>query len=101
MVPFFILGTERLMKSQLDGKSFAHEALEELSKEGVTLMMSDSTNVLSPGRRTSESSVADALLRHISAAKGRVITSQPFCAPLLVTTFSTYYVTRYLTYNGN
>lgn len=39
-------------------------------------MMSDSTNVLSPGRTTSESSVADALLRHISAAQGRVITTQ-------------------------
>jgi len=39
-------------------------------------MMSDSTNVLSPGRTTSESIVADALLRNISAAKGRVITTQ-------------------------
>ena len=39
-------------------------------------MMSDSTNILSPGRTTSESVVADALLRHISAAKGRVITTQ-------------------------
>lgn len=39
-------------------------------------MMSDSTNVLSPGRSISESVVADALLRHISAAKGRVITTQ-------------------------
>jgi len=39
-------------------------------------MMSDSTNVLSPGRTTSESVVADSLLRHISASKGRVITTQ-------------------------
>lgn len=39
-------------------------------------MMSDSTNILSPGRTMSESVVADALLRHISAAKGRVITTQ-------------------------
>ncbi|KAJ6386856.1 hypothetical protein OIU78_016729 [Salix suchowensis] len=39
-------------------------------------MMSDSTNVLSPGRTTSESVVADALLRRISAAKGRIITTQ-------------------------
>lgn len=39
-------------------------------------MMSDSTNVLSPGRTMSESVVADALMRHISAAKGRVITTQ-------------------------
>lgn len=39
-------------------------------------MMSDSTNVLSPGRTLSETVVADSLLRHISAAKGRVITTQ-------------------------
>lgn len=39
-------------------------------------MMSDSTNVLSPGRTMSESVVADSLLRNITAAKGRVITTQ-------------------------
>ena len=39
-------------------------------------MMSDSTNVLSPGRSVSEAAVADALLRRISEAKGRVITTQ-------------------------
>ncbi|XP_016665595.1 ribonuclease J isoform X2 [Gossypium hirsutum] len=39
-------------------------------------MMSDSTNVLSPGRTVSESAVADALSRHISGAKGRIITTQ-------------------------
>jgi mRNA degradation ribonuclease J1/J2 len=39
-------------------------------------MMSDSTNILSPGRSTSESVVASSLLRHISEAKGRVITTQ-------------------------
>ena len=38
--------------------------------------MSDSTNVLSPGRTMSETVVADSLLRHISAATGRVITTQ-------------------------
>ncbi|KAK6153971.1 hypothetical protein DH2020_013610 [Rehmannia glutinosa] len=63
-------------ESPLDGKVFDREALEELSKEGVTLMMSDSTNVLSPGRTLSETVVADSLLRRISAAKGRVITTQ-------------------------
>ncbi|KAL6576335.1 hypothetical protein OROHE_000116 [Orobanche hederae] len=39
-------------------------------------MMSDSTNILAPGRTLSETVVADSLLRHISAAKGRVITTQ-------------------------
>lgn len=69
-------GDWKIDESPLDGKVFDRDALEELSKEGVTLMMSDSTNVLSPGRTTSESVVKDALMRHISAAKGRVITTQ-------------------------
>ncbi|KAA8540691.1 hypothetical protein F0562_024390 [Nyssa sinensis] len=69
-------GDWKIDESPLDGKVFDRETLEELSKEGVTLMMSDSTNVLSPGRTLSESVVANALLRHISAAKGRVITTQ-------------------------
>ncbi|XP_061366538.1 ribonuclease J-like isoform X2 [Gastrolobium bilobum] len=69
-------GDWKIDETPLDGKVFDREALEELSKEGVTLMMSDSTNVLSPGRTISESVVADALLRRISAAKGRVITTQ-------------------------
>lgn len=69
-------GDWKIDETPLDGRVFDREALEELSKEGVTLMMSDSTNVLSPGRTISESVVADALLRKISAAKGRVITTQ-------------------------
>lgn len=69
-------GDWKIDESPLDGRVFDRETLEELSKEGVTLMMSDSTNVLSPGRTISESVVANALLRHISSAKGRVITTQ-------------------------
>ncbi|XP_052176731.1 ribonuclease J isoform X2 [Diospyros lotus] len=69
-------GDWKIDESPLDGKVFDREGLEELSKEGVTLMMSDSTNVLSPGRTFSEAVVANALLRHISASKGRVITTQ-------------------------
>ncbi|KAL3507108.1 hypothetical protein ACH5RR_032490 [Cinchona calisaya] len=69
-------GDWKIDESPLDGKVFDREALEELSKEGVTLMMSDSTNVLSPGRTLSETVVADALLQRISAASGRVITTQ-------------------------
>lgn len=72
----FHTGDWKIDESPVDGKIFDREALEELSKEGVTLMMSDSTNILSPGRSTSESVVASSLLRHISEAKGRVITTQ-------------------------
>jgi beta-CASP RNase J family ribonuclease len=69
-------GDWKIDEAPLDGKVFDREALEELSKEGVTLMMSDSTNVLSPGRTISEKVVADALVRNVMAAKGRVITTQ-------------------------
>lgn len=72
----FHTGDWKIDESPLDGKIFDRVALEQLSKEGVTLMMSDSTNVLSPGRSVSEAAVADALLRRISEAKGRVITTQ-------------------------
>ncbi|KAK3154294.1 hypothetical protein QOZ80_2BG0188680 [Eleusine coracana subsp. coracana] len=72
----FHTGDWKIDESPVDGKIFDRQALEELSKEGVTLMMSDSTNVLSPGRSISESVVAGSLLRHISEAEGRVITTQ-------------------------
>ncbi|XP_020576948.1 uncharacterized protein LOC110022382 isoform X2 [Phalaenopsis equestris] len=72
----FHTGDWKIDESPLDGKAFDRESLEELSKEGVTLMMSDSTNVLSPGRTLSEAVVAESLLRHISSVKGRVITTQ-------------------------
>ncbi|VAI57648.1 hypothetical protein VPH35_110968 [Triticum aestivum] len=73
----FHTGDWKIDESPVDGRIFDREALEELSKEGVTLMMSDSTNILSPGRSTSESVVASSLLRHVSEAKGRrVITTQ-------------------------
>ncbi len=47
-------------------------------KEGVALLMSDSTNVLSPGRTTSEAvvrkSIMERVMRH--QGKGRVVTTQ-------------------------
>ena len=61
-LPFFLEYLQRIEANNALGVSFQ--------------MMSDSTNVLSPGRTISESVVADALLRHISASKGRVITTQ-------------------------
>ncbi|CAM6097811.1 unnamed protein product [Calypogeia fissa] len=72
----FHTGDWKIDESPVDGKSFDRTTLEQLSKEGVTLMMSDSTNVLSPGRTTSEADVAKALMRRIASAKGRVITTQ-------------------------
>ncbi|CAI9757350.1 unnamed protein product [Fraxinus pennsylvanica] len=69
-------GDWKIDESPLDGRTFDRDALEELSREGVSLMMSDSTNILSPGRTISETVVADSLLRNISTCKGRVITTQ-------------------------
>lgn len=39
-------------------------------------MMSDSTNVLSPGRTVSETEVAKSLMRRVAEHPGRVITTQ-------------------------
>ncbi|CAI7924278.1 unnamed protein product [Closterium sp. NIES-53] len=72
----FHTGDWKIDENPLDGRQFDREFLEGLSKEGVTLMMSDSTNSLAPGRTTSESNVAGALMEAVLAAKGRVITTQ-------------------------
>ncbi|KAJ7553257.1 hypothetical protein O6H91_06G089900 [Diphasiastrum complanatum] len=72
----FHTGDWKIDENPVDGNIFDRVRLEELSKEGVTLMMSDSTNVLSAGRTTSESDVAAALMRHVAEAKARVITTQ-------------------------
>ena len=47
-------------------------------KEGVALLMSDSTNVLSPGRTTSEAGVRKAIMDRVMGhqGKGRVVTTQ-------------------------
>ncbi len=47
-------------------------------KEGVALLMSDSTNVKSPGRTTSEADVEEALMRRVlgHAGRGRIVTTQ-------------------------
>eukprot|EP01018_Ginkgo_biloba_P008450 Gb_29169 [translate_table: standard] len=72
----FHTGDWKIDESPVDGELFDRSGLEELAKEGITLMMSDSTNILSPGRTTSENDVAEALLKNIASAKGRVITTQ-------------------------
>jgi mRNA degradation ribonuclease J1/J2 len=47
-------------------------------REGVTLLMSDSTNVLAPGRTSSERVVEDALMRRVMShhGKGRIVATQ-------------------------
>ncbi|KAH7622044.1 hypothetical protein Ndes2526B_g02868 [Nannochloris sp. 'desiccata'] len=71
-------GDWKIDENPVDGEAFDREYFEQLGREGVTLFMSDSTNVLSPGRTTSERSVEDALVRRVMAhnGKGRVVTTQ-------------------------
>lgn len=56
-----------------DGEQFDRERLGELGREGVGLLLSDSTNVDSPGVGRSERVVAAALDKAIEGAPGRVV----------------------------
>eukprot|EP00210_Caulerpa_lentillifera_P006148 g5875.t1 len=64
-------GDWKIDESPIDGRLFDRISFERLSKEKVTLMMSDSTNVLTPGRSVSESTVQRSLMDHICGYKGR------------------------------
>jgi ribonuclease J len=55
-----------------DGEHFDRIRLKALGDEGVSLLLSDSTNVDSPGRSRGEREVGHALLRLIDAAPHRV-----------------------------
>lgn len=58
-----------------DGETFDTERLTELGHEGVSLLLSDSTNVDREGVAGSESSVAEAMLREVEEAEGAVVVS--------------------------
>ncbi len=57
----------------MDGEHFDRAGFEALGKDGVDLMLSDSTNVLAPGRTRSETEVVRQLERRVAAWPGRVI----------------------------
>jgi mRNA degradation ribonuclease J1/J2 len=71
-------GDWKIDETPVDGEHFDREYFEALGRDGVALMMSDSTNVLSPGRTTSEKDVEANLIRRVMghAGKGRVVTTQ-------------------------
>lgn len=71
-------GDWKIDEAPTDGEQFDRETFEMLGREPVALMMSDSTNVLSPGRTTSESTVQDAIMRRVleHQGKGRVVCTQ-------------------------
>ena len=71
-------GDWRIEEQPLDGHHFDRDAFEGVAKEGVALMMSDSTNVLAPGRTVSEQLVEENLIRKVMEheGKGRVVSTQ-------------------------
>ena len=56
-------GDWKIEEHPVDGEIFDRAIWERLGNEGVDLMMSDSTNVLSPGRTISEQVVREAVTR--------------------------------------
>ena len=69
-------GDWKIDENPVDGLNFDREQFERVGKEGVTLMMSDSTNVLSPGRTISESLIRDSMVQKVLGHDGRIITTQ-------------------------
>jgi mRNA degradation ribonuclease J1/J2 len=71
-------GDWKIDEDPLDSNLFDRSAFEAIGKEGVALMMSDSTNVLSPGRTVSERQVEANLIRKVAELEGsgRIIATQ-------------------------
>ena len=63
-------GDWKIDEDPVDGEGFDRSAFDVLGKEPVSLMMSDSTNVLSPGRTSSERVVEQALAQHVLSHAG-------------------------------
>jgi ribonuclease J len=66
-------GDFKIDKSPIDGRHTDLEGFAEVGAQGVDLMLSDSTNALSPGRTPSEAVVGDTLRSIFSEARQRVI----------------------------
>jgi len=69
-------GDWKIDDEPVDGEDFDRAAFERLGDEGLTVLLSDSTNIFSPGRTTSEASVGRALAQRVAAWPGRVIITQ-------------------------
>ena len=66
-------GDFKIDYTPIDGETMELQRISNLGKEGVTLLMADSTNVERKGHSLSEKSIGHTLDRIISKAKGRVI----------------------------
>jgi ribonuclease J len=66
-------GDFKFDESPTDGETFDVTRLEELAREGVSLLLSDSTNVDTPGSTGSEENVARALDAIVAGARYAVV----------------------------
>ena len=66
-------GDFKIDRTPIDGRNTDLEGFARLGKEGVDLLLSDSTNAETPGRTPSEAIIGDALKEIFEAARGRVI----------------------------
>lgn len=69
-------GDWKIDRTPVDGDQFDDGAFERVGKEGVDLLLSDSTNVLREGWTRSEHAVGQALHRTIAPIQGRVVVTQ-------------------------
>lgn len=66
-------GDFKLDQTPIDGRFTDFGALADAAKQGVMLLMSDSTNAVTPGITQSEAEVGKSLAPIIATAKGKVI----------------------------
>lgn len=66
-------GDFKIDYTPIDGAVMDLERISSLGKEGILLLMADSTNVERPGHTISEKAIGETLTRIFSNARGRVI----------------------------
>lgn len=69
----FHTGDFKVDHTPIDGKVMDLERISSLGKQGVLLLMADSTNIERSGQTISEKSIGETLVRIFSKAEGRVI----------------------------
>ncbi|MFO0748957.1 MAG: ribonuclease J [Myxococcota bacterium] len=66
-------GDWKIDDEPMDGEQFDRTGFERIAKDGIDVMLSDSTNILAAGRTTTEAQVVRELARHIERWPGRVV----------------------------
>lgn len=66
-------GDFKIDHTPIDGEPMDLERISELSKQGILLLMSDSTNVERKGYTMSEKAIGDTFLKLFDRAQGRII----------------------------